>query len=320
MSKQIMKTPWLDTIEEKRENGVYYTINNPFKLLPFKKWAKESKITKSKILEPFAGANNIITMLKQEKLCGKFCSYDIDPKNKIVKRKNTIVDFPTGYKTCITNPPWLTNYFAKRNKVFFPDTKHDNLYKICLELALTKCDNVAFIIPGTFLRTKLFRERLTSIIFINKKLFVDTDHPVCIGLFNKNKVNDTDVYYDNVNIGKLNKLEKYMPKQNNHKIKIKFNDPNGKIGLYAIDNTKEETIRFCRGDEIKRRVIYSDRLITRISVDRKIDIDILNQRLNMIRKKTHDVFFAPFKGLRKDGQYRRRIDYEFVRNLINDIS
>ena len=320
MSKQIMKTPWLDTIEEKRENGIYYTINNPFKLLPFKKWAKKSMITKSQILEPFAGANNIITMLKKEKFCNRYCSYDITPKDKMVKKKNTIDKFPTGYKTCITNPPWLTNYFAKRNKISFPDTKYDNLYKICLELALANCDNVAFIIPGTFLRTGLFRNRLSSVIFINKKLFVDTDHPVCIALFNKNKVKHTDVYYDNTHIGKLNDLEKYMPKQKNQRLKIRFNDPKGKIGLHAIDNTKSPTIRFCRGNEIKRRIIYSDRLITRISVDQEISINELNKKLNMIREKTHDVFFAPFKGLRKDGQYRRRVDYEFVRRLINDIS
>ena len=42
----------------------------------------------------------------------------------------------------------------------------------------------------------------------------------------------------------------------------------------------------------------------------------LNKELDATRKSTHDVFFAPFKGLRKDGKYRRRIDYEFVRNLI----
>ena len=319
MSNQIARAPWLDSIEEKRENGVYYTINNPFKLSPFKKWAKKSKITESRILEPFAGANNIIIMLTQVDLCNKFCSYDIDPKDKRVVKKNTLDDFPNGYKTCITNPPWLTSYFARRNGVYFPETKYDNLYKMSLELALKNCDNVAFIIPATFLRTKLFRDRLSALIFINKKIFVDTDHPVCIALFNKKIVNDTDVYYDNKHIGKLSKLERYMPNSTNER-KIKFNDPNGEIGLYAIDNTKEASIRFCKGNEIKRRVIHSDRLITRISVDYDVGIEVLNQRLNTIREKTHDVFFAPFKGLRKDGQYRRRIDYEFVRNLINACS
>ncbi len=319
-SGQVMNTPWLDTMGEKRENGVYYTVNNPFRLAPFQRWAKKARITESRILEPFAGANNIITLLKQEGLCGRFYSYDIAPKSRQVVRRDTIGRFPAGYKTCITNPPWLTRYFASRNKVYFPDTKHDNLYKTCLELALANCDNVAFIIPGTFLRTGLYRERLSSIIFIHKKMFADTDHPVCIAMFNKRRVSDTDVYHDDVHIGRLGELERFMPRRSGRGQDIRFNDPRGRLGLHAIDNTREASIRFCKGSEIKRRVIHSDRLITRIGTKHEVDIDALNRRLNQIRRKTHDVFFAPFKGLRKDGSYRRRVDYEFVRDLVNECS
>lgn len=99
---------------------------------------------------------------------------------------------------------------------------------------------------------------------------------------------------------------------------IRFNDPAGQIGLYCTDNTREPSIRFCRGSEITRRVKHSDRLITRIAVPHRDPATLvckLNKELDATRN-THDVFFAPFKGLRKDGKYRRRIDYEFVRNLI----
>lgn len=108
-----------------------------------------------------------------------------------------------------------------------------------------------------------------------------------------------------------------MPKPG-ARLKIKFNHPEGQLGLYAIDNTKEPTIRFCKGAEIGRDVKASDRLITRILVEKNVDVERLNSRLQFIREKTCDVFFATFKGVRKDGMYRRRVDYEFVRNLIND--
>ena len=69
-----------------------------------------------------------------------------------------------------------------------------------------------------------------------------------------------------------------------------------------------------------RKMKISDRLLTKMDTDiEDIDsaIETLNKELDRIRKKTHDVFFAPFKGLRKDGKYRRRVDFIFVRNLIN---
>ena len=69
-----------------------------------------------------------------------------------------------------------------------------------------------------------------------------------------------------------------------------------------------------------RKMKISDRLLTKMDTDIE-DVDsaikTLNKKLDRIRKKTHDVFFAPFKGLRKDGKYRRRVDFIFVRNLIN---
>ncbi len=140
----------------KRQNGIFYTANNPFKLVPFKRWAKKVCLTENAILEPFAGANNIIRMLQQENLCNDFRSYDVEPKDKLVEKRDTLYNFPVGYNVCITNPPWLTNYSARRNNIFFPKIEYDNIYKHCLKLALKNCENVCFIIPATYLRTGLF--------------------------------------------------------------------------------------------------------------------------------------------------------------------
>ena len=54
MNMQIMK-PVDEPINVKRANGRYYTTKNPFKLKPFKKWAKHIKITEHKILEHLLG-------------------------------------------------------------------------------------------------------------------------------------------------------------------------------------------------------------------------------------------------------------------------
>ena len=318
----------------KRTEGVYYTTGNPFELKPFKDWARKIKLKELEVLEPFAGENHIINWLKESGIKCKSTSYDIKPKSVSVKKQDTLKIFPEDFKVCITNPPWLTNYSAKRHGLKFPKIKYDNIYKGALELALDKCDYVGFIIPGTFLtwavKTPKFTKTLDSVIFINSKLFTETDNPVCLALFTNEK-EDTMVYNDNDLLGTLEELAKHMPPPVKPGRKIVFNSDNGNLGLICIDNTKEESIRFCPPSEIKRKneksgaiearkMKISDRLLTKIKVDKKItkmEIEKLNRKLKKVRKNTHDVFFAPFKGLRKDGKYRRRVDFIFVRNLIN---
>lgn len=68
----------------KRELGQYFTKYNPFQNDGFLNWAKECNLNKVTILEPFAGANNLINMLQDMGLCSKFKSFDIEPKNKLI--------------------------------------------------------------------------------------------------------------------------------------------------------------------------------------------------------------------------------------------
>ena len=90
------------------------------------------------------------------------------------------------------------------------------------------------------------------------------------------------------------------------------------------------TICNCNGNEINpEKVGSSSRSITRISISRSsaslIDCDIekliknLNEMLNGFRKETYDIFLTPFKGLRKDNKYRRRLDYALARDVINQV-
>ena len=54
-----------------------------------------------------------------------------------------------------------------------------------------------------------------------------------------------------------------------------------------------------------------------IYIPKYILLKINNIILNEYRDKTHDIFLTSFKGLRKDGVYRRRIDFRTVKCIMN---
>ena len=118
----------------KRAQGRFYTLGNPFALDPFRRWASEAGIPEKRILEPFAGANHLTHSLTELGLCDQFMAYDIAPENESVTRRDTIASFPKGYDVCVTNPPWLARNSATRRGLPYPETEHDDIYKLCLEL------------------------------------------------------------------------------------------------------------------------------------------------------------------------------------------
>lgn len=305
----------------KRELGQYFTTYNPFQNSGFLNWAYECDLSKTTILEPFAGSNNLINMLQDMGLCTDFKSFDIEPKNKFVKRRDTLKNFPKGFKVCITNPPYLAQNSAKRRNLEFLNIIYDDLYKYSLEKCLEYCDYVGAIIPASFFNANIFRERLSHYILLNSKMFNDTEHPVCLALFKKYS-EDVYLYNDNKYLGKLSDLKKKLPKSNIN-MDIRFNVPNGNLGLIAIDNTIEPSIKFVNGEEISpERIRVSSRSITRIMIPTKYKInniiEKLNYNLNIFRKETYDLFLTPFKGLRKDNYYRRRLDYKLAKKLIEE--
>ena len=44
-------------------------------------------------------------------------------------------------------------------------------------------------------------------------------------------------------------------------------------------------------------------------------VESINERLEKFRDETSDVFLTPFKGLRRDGKYRQRLDYALAREF-----
>ncbi len=308
----------------KRARGVFYTQGNPFKLRPFVTWAKEIELDRHVVLEPFAGANNIIKALNQSGFANRSKSFDIMPGDVGVTKRDTLQKFPHNYQVIVTNPPWLAKNSAHRRALFYPETGYDDLYKHCLALCLRNAPFVAALVPATFLQSGLFRDRLHSLVFLHAHYpFVDTDNPAVLALFVPWS-GQGKIYHDNQFIGKIAQLERYLPRPSpeiGNKRLVRFNAPRGHLGFIAIDNTRHDTITFCPGAQLaKYKIKNSSRMITRIEIKNsrlaQDYIERLNRAIEQFREHTHDIFLTPFKGIRRDGKYRRRMDFALARKFM----
>lgn len=322
----------------KKINGQFYTKVNPFNNDLFYKWVKHIENFKNEILlEPFAGANNIVKMINDLGYVNNWECFDINPPNynnfskySVVKR-DVILDFPENFKVSITNPPYLAKNSAIKDGLPFPNTTYDDLYKLSLHKMLDKLDYVAAIIPESFITQNLFQNRLFGIVSLNCKMFDDTECPVCLAFFvpklRKQIIglheDDFYIYRDSAYWGlfseaKKNKIDFEIPGW-------KFNSPNGLIGLYAIDNTKTESIAFVDGSKIdSSKIKHTSRGITKIDneilkngLNISSIIDRSNQILKDYRHKTSDLFLTSFRGLRSDGNYRRRLDFNQAKKILS---
>lgn len=305
-------------LELKRRAGRYYTSGNPFNNEPFNRWAGQAGLPYKHILEPFAGSNSLIEKLQDINLCRASSSYDIEPANHNVQRKDTLQHFPTDYEICITNPPWLAKNSATYRGLDFPNCQYDDLYKYALEKCLNNCGYIAALVPESFITANLFQDRLQYFVSLTSKMFEDTGHPVGLAMFIPDKVEDTEVWSGTEHIGALSMLKALKPKPRKDGVTVRFNDPNGNVGLIALDNTREASIRFCDVQELANyKVKHTGRHITKLNVEGEVHIREWNKRLREFREKTCDVLMTCYKGLRKDGKYRRRCDWSLARGIIH---
>ena len=308
-------------ISGKRKLGQYFTRGNPFDNPGFTAWAGAIDWPHVTVLEPFAGENALIEKIQALGYGTHYQSYDINPRQRSIIQQDTLADFPKNYSVCVTNPPWLAKNFVTKMKLPDYNSPYDNLYKHCLEKMLTHCDYVAAVLPASFARTGLFFDRLHYYVLLHaNEMFSDTTHPVCLALFGPKISADFTVYYDDQLVGSYQKLSRALPAANNP-LPMQFNCPDGNLGFIAFDNTRERSIRFCSAAEVETYTIKaSSRFITKIQLPRKITarrIAKLNQSLETFRDSSHDFFLTPFKGLRRDGLYRRRMDFALAKRLLS---
>ena len=306
--------------DSKRSNGRYFTSGNPFQNIPFTDWARIAGLPDKPILEPFAGNNSLINMLADMGLCTRSSSFDIAPASEAVTLRDTLEDFPTGYEICITNPPWLAKNSATVRGLPYPECGHDDLYKCALNKCLDNCPYVAALIPESFIMAKQFQDRLHTFISLTTKMFNETAHPVGLALFVPDPICDVDIWSGMNRIGRLSGIRKLRPEPLRGGADVQFNDPDGNVGLIALDNTREASIRFCDVEELSDyKVKTTGRHITKLMVDGRIRIREWNKRIDAFREETHDVLMTCYKGIRKDGKYRRRCDWSLARGIIHHV-
>lgn len=326
----------------KKELGQFYTAENIFELEPFKQWWNAiPEVKREVVLEPFAGKNGLIEMLSHASLLKDFKSFDIHPKSEQVKKRDTIERFPTGYSVVVTNPPFLARNVATRKGLHSQLSEMESfndVYLRCLNICLENAEYVAIIIPESFIVSADFKNRLSCVISLNiKKLFKDTEQPVCLALFNPEPQEDFKVYQCNqyLDMFKKNKeditrwLLEGVPEHNYIKdvLKpdgIKFHTLEGQFGVICIDATNQnKKMSFVDGSIIEDKDVgYHARLRARFlvkDVEKTKFINRCNEVLNEYRQRTHDMHLTAFKGLRDDGKYRRRIDFTTVRMIVNKV-
>ena len=328
-------TDTASTIDTRRAHGQFYTTYNPFNLDPFHRWLKSIPDYKTTtILEPFAGANNIVQMVEDLGYTNHWDCFDIDPESQDdnstaypVIQRDTLSNYPTDYSIAITNPPYLAKNSASRRNLPFPTTHFEDLYQLALHTMLTHTPYVAAIIPESFITQNLFHNLLYAIISLPCKMFENTEVPVCLALFTpstqQSTPNDFQLWSSNKLLGNYSTLKNLIV-PSPHSLPWTFNDPQGHITLYAVDSQKGPTIRFALSSTEKNlpTIKHSSRSITRISST--VPSSLLpclvkeaNALLATMRSQTSDAFLTSFKGLRHDGQYRRRLDFAQARNILN---
>ncbi len=315
-------------ISAKRQLGQYFTRQRTWlqpQVVDFIK-SRNAEIA----YDPFAG-NGDLLLVASELGIGGVVGLDID-KSLGWDWNDSLMDIPViNNSIIITNPPYLTNYSAKRKKIFdhvekyFATTKHDDLYQVALERCLNAGAGV-IIIPETFINSFFPKSRVNSITILEDSPFEDTDVPVCVVCFDgiEKSLKAISLYKNDEFLGSLEFFEnlRLMP---SNSLPFRFNDINGPIALRAVDTTDpNRPIKFMRKEELEYNLAgikHSSRLITIVQTNLapgKLDelVDCSNTILTDYRDRTKDVLLSPFKGNRKDGSRRRRLDYSTARAIL----
>jgi hypothetical protein len=328
-------------MNSKIELGQFYTRNNPFQFERFETWFRSiPALQDKKFIEPFGGSNSIVQMILEtfpEVNASQWSSFDIHPEAqqenlvpgvKLAKR-DTIIDFPKGFDVCITNPPYLAKNSATRKGLLTDFGPFQDLFEVSLKEMLSNAGYVAAIIPESFITRGIFRERLEFAISLNFQMFDDTEFPVCLAVFSPQNTDGFEIWRGAQKIAQFPGLDKEIDQllRPINSGMFSFNSPDGLIGLSAIDGTKTASIRFRLGSDFDPSSIkVSSRSLTRIHSDfiarnpYLLDevIEESNTLLATYRSLTNDVYLTSFKGLRADGNYRRRLDWKLASLILGN--
>ena len=318
--------------------GSFYTTQSGW-LTPevIKFLEKALKESKGLLLDPFAGDGHLLDAVSQDQTLRikvvKASGFDI--QGETWPLNDSLIEIPNPKRAVIvTNPPYLANHSAKRKGIsslvakYFERSTQKNLYMIALENCLASSDHVVAIIPETFLLSSFPKDRLELAVVIQTELFGDTDAPALVACFGKQTTKSAVVYIGSRLVGRLNEILELRKPKVSTKLRIVFNDPNGRIGLRAVDGSDGKSpIEFLPAasfDYPAESVVVSSRLMTYLELPELSDAEIpkliakANAVLSEMRQASGDLVLAPFKGNDRNGRRRRRLDYALARKILNE--
>lgn len=316
-------------MKEKIKRGKFYTVGDFWLTDRVLKFINESR--EKTIYDPFAGTGEIFSALEKRGFTS-FIGLDIDESLKW-GLNDSLINIPSRDGIIITNPPYLAKQSASRKGLsldYFNNTGYDDLYLIAIEKVLEASDRSVLIVPESFINSNFKeKDRLVFITIIEKNPFLDTECPVCVLCFDERKkdFSKIGIYKEDEYLLSLEELERLrlIPDRS---VKITFNDKAGWLALRAVDSTDPKNkISFSFREELRydfeNKLKVSSRHMTLIDIEieenkRQALIQKANEKLEILREKSGDVLLTPFKGNRKDGVRRRRLDFKTARAILEE--
>jgi hypothetical protein len=185
-----------DTIhtENKKNRGQFYTTNSSYILDGFPLPPSDIRC----IIEPFAGKGDLIEWVKKSGCASEIEAYDIEPKGKNIKKRDTLTN-PPDYNNAwvITNPPYLARNKSEKKEIYeLYDT--NDLYK-CFITSIVKqnnCRGGIFIIPAGFFFSPrdidvrcrdafMKKYKITKVKYFEESVFDDTTTTIVAFSFEK---------------------------------------------------------------------------------------------------------------------------------------
>lgn len=287
------------------------------------------------VYDPFAGTGCLIEAVK------KGVSSITEGKGLDIDRSlgwdynDSLIEIPhVDDAIIVTNPPYISNYSARRKKInreldkYFASTNYDDIYLLALDRMLEAQKYIVAIVPETFINSPYKQKnRLSSVTVLEENPFNDTSTPVVVVCFDSvsKSLDNIKVYKNSTYICTLGEVEdcRLVP---DNSVKMKFNAPSGWLAVRCVDSTNpEDRLRYAFKQDLdydwENGIKASSRLLTLIEIDvpydkRALFIAQCNQLLENIRKRSHDMILSPFKGNAKNGLRRRRLDFMTCRAII----
>ncbi|AIX20512.1 DNA methyltransferase [Synechococcus phage ACG-2014e] len=296
--------------------GQYYTTTDPFNNSgAFRSWYQ--MVPKTTILEPFAGAGHLFSYVNAE-----WHGYDIEPNHPDVEYRNTFEQFPTGYRVCITNPPYLAKTVVSRKKLPV-QLIHEDMYLDALQLMLDNCEYVAAIVPSTFWNQRLFKDRLYAWDKFDMQLFTDTDAPAGVAYFVPHRVEHTRTF---VNGDEIVLTSDNTPTKTDFHVRFNPHDL-APILVNGIDTNTQNNIhlRMLQDNDVpslvnsmgKCKPTNRNHFPIESTMVKEADLPAINALIEQWRDETMDFFLTSFKSPMASGKYRKRISFMEVRWLLN---